>query len=200
MVASLSLAAAMLCGTAAKAQNVPGTAYYGGNPSNIVLTVPVIATVGGRCGFATNGAPSGTYNIPGTIDATTWSNQFPFTLECTGPFRIAVVSTNGGLKTTPTSDPGYTDTAPYNVLVNVARSGGTTQGTCTAADLKATASTTCDLRGTASPTVGMSVPFPSYQLSGSYLQVSAPAYTATNPLLIAGSYTDTLTVTVSPSS
>jgi len=199
VVASVALALAALCSQPASAQNVPNTAYFGGSPSNIVLSVPVIATVGGRCGFATNGAPSGNYAIPGTIDTTTWSNQFPFTLECTGPFRIAVVSTNGGLQGPPTSDPGYTALAPYNVSLNVVRTGGTTTGACTAADLLASAVTACTMRGTASPTVGLPVPNPSYQLAGSYLQVDAPAYAGT-ATLVAGNYADTLTVTVSPAS
>jgi len=48
-------------------------AYAGGSPSNIVLSLPVTASVGGRCGFA-----------PG--------QDFPFTLECAAPFRAAVIS------------------------------------------------------------------------------------------------------------
>lgn len=199
MAAGIALALGAYCATPCLAQNVPGTAYFGGSPSNIVLSVPVIATVGGRCGFATGAAPSGTYAIPGAIDTSSWSHDFPFTLECTGPFRIAVVSTNGGLKTAPASDPGYVDKAPYNVLVNVVRTGGTTSGTCGASDLEASASTTCALRGTASPTVGMSVPFPSYQLSGSYLNVSSGPFTGPG-YLVSGNYSDTLTVTVSPAS
>lgn len=183
----------------ASAQSVPGTAYFGSGTPNIPLTVPVLATVGGRCGFATSGAPSGNYTIPTPIDTTSWSRQFPFTLECSGPFRIAVVSSNGGLKTTPTSDPGYASLAPYDVLVNVVRTGGTTTGTCAAASLTSTATSTCALRGTASATVGLPVPNPSYQLSGSYLQVGAPAYAGPGTL-IAGTYSDTLVVTVSPSS
>lgn len=195
-----ALAAAMMCAEPALAQNVPGTAYFGGSPSNIVLTVPVTASVGGRCGFQTGLAPSGSYTIPAGIDTTAWSQQFPFTLECTGPFRIAVLSTSGGLKTSPAvSSPGYADLAPYTVLMNVVRTGGTTQGTCAAADLQASASTTCALRGTASTSVGMAVSNPSYQLSGSYLQVSAPAFAGPG-VLVAGTYSDTLTVTVSPSS
>lgn len=197
--AGLALVLAACASLPSHAQNVPGTAYYGGTSSNIVLTVPVIATVGGRCGFATNGAPAGSYAIPGTIDTTSWTNQFGFTLECTGPFRIGVISTNGGLRSNPTSDLGYTSLAPYNVSVNVARTGGTTSGGCIASELTVGSSSPCALRGTASPTVGLSVPYPSYQLSGSYLQVDAPAYTGPAQL-IAGNYSDTLTVTISPSS
>jgi hypothetical protein len=193
-MAGAATLALVLAGASAPAfaQSTPGTAYFGTGTPNIPLTVPVLATVGGRCGFATSGAPSGNYAIPTPIDTTAWSRQFPFTLECSGPFRIAVVSNNGGLKTTATTDPGYASLAPYDT-------GGTTTGTCAASSLTSSATTTCALRGTASATVGLPVPNPSYQLSGSYLQVGAPAYAGPGTL-IAGTYSDTLVVTVSPSS
>jgi hypothetical protein len=183
--------------TPAAAQNVPNTAYYGGNPANIVVSVPVIATVGGRCGFATGAAPNGNQNV-GQLDTTAWTYDFPFTLECTGPSRIAVVSSNGGLKTAPTvSAPGYLDTAPYDVAVHIVRTGGTTDGNCEAASLLGSSLAACNLRGTASPTVGMFVNSPSFGLSGSYVRVTKSPYTGT---LVSGSYGDTLTVTVSPAS
>lgn len=195
-----ALCVAALAGAApAFAQNVPGTAYFGGSPSNIVVSVPVIATVGGQCGFASGAAPSGSYNA-GAIDTTAWSNDFTFTLQCTGPSRIAILSTNGGLKRSPTAAlaSGYTDLAPYDVAVHVVRSGGTTDGTCPAASLLSTSIATCALRGTASTTVGMQVATSSTGLSGSYVRVSAPAFSGSN-ILINGTYTDTLVVTVSPS-
>lgn len=181
----------------AQAQSVPGTAYFGGSPSNIVLSVPVRATVGGQCGFANGAAPNASLNV-GAIDTNGWTADVPFTLECTGPSRIAIVSANGGLKTGATvSDPGYLGLAPYDVAVNVARTGGTTTSNCTAADLLTAAATACQLRGTASTTVGLSVPTPSFGLAGSYVRVSAPAYAGPG-VLVTGTYTDTLTVTISP--
>ncbi len=184
----------------ALAQNVPNTAYFGGSPSSITVSVPVIATVGGSCGFAPGAAPSGSYNA-GAIDTTAWSNDFTFTLQCTGPSRLAVVSSNGGLKRTAAlaATPGYTDLAPYNVAVNIVRTGGTTSDNCTASELLTSASGACALRGTASPTVGLYVNTPSFNLGGSYVRVSAPAF-AGPAVLVEGSYTDTLTVTVSPAS
>jgi hypothetical protein len=182
----------------AMAQNVPNTAYFGGSPTNIVVSVPVIATVGGSCGFAPGAAPSGTQDV-GQLDNPTWTYDFPFTLQCTGPSRIAVVSSNGGLKkaSLPT-EPGYIGIAPYDVAVNVVRTGGTTAGNCTAANLEAASLAACGLRGTASPTVGMYVNTPSFGLSGSYVRVTALTYGT--DILVAGSYSDTLTVTVSPAS
>jgi hypothetical protein len=193
-IGAAALAAAMLTAAAPAAAQ---TIYAGGVPASQVLSIPVTATVGGRCGFATGGVPTGNQNV-GQLDTTTWSHDFPFTLECTGPSRIAVVSSNGGLKTAPTvSAPGYLDTAPYDVAVHVVRTGGTTDGNCAAASLLGSSLAACALRGTAAPTVGLFVNTPSFGLSGSYLRVTKSAYTGT---LVSGTYADTLTVTVSPAS
>ena len=198
--ASVAALVLLACAAPAMAQSVPGTAYFGGSPTSITVSVPVIATVGGSCGFATGAAPNGSYNA-GAIDTTAWTNDFSFTLQCTGPSRMAITSLNGGLKrTTPlAATPGYTDIAPYVVAVNVVRTGGTTTGNCAASELLTSASGPCALRGTASPTVGLYVNTPSFNLSGSYVRVSAPAF-AGPAVLVNGTYTDTLTVTVSPAS
>ena len=170
------------------------------SPTNIQLSVPVRASVGGSCNFAAAGAPSGTYNIPGFIDVNSWTNDFTMTLECTGPSRLAIASTNGGLlTTTPASATGYANLAPYTVDVNVVRSGGSTTGTCPAASLKTGSLATCNMRGTAAPTVGLEIPTASFGLSGSYVRVSAPAFPGPD-ILVNGTYNDTLVVTVSPAS
>lgn len=193
-----ALVAAMLAGAApAAAQSVPNTAYFGGSPSNIVVSVPVTATVGGQCGFASGAAPSGSYNA-GPIDTAAWTNDFTFTLQCTGPSRIAVLSTNGGLKNAAAPViSGYTGLAPYDVAVHVVRTSGVTDGTCPASSLLASSVASCALRGTASSTVGMAVATPSFGLSGSYVRVSAPAFPGPD-ILYNGGYADTLVVTVSP--
>lgn len=177
----------------------PGTAYANGyGPSSLQIAVPVIATVGGRCGFATGGAPSGTKDA-GAIDENAWFRDYGFTLECTGPSRLAITSTNGGLKTAGGSVPGYAVMAPYDVAVSITRGGGITSGNCPASELLEGATGNCALRGTASPTVGLFVASPSFALSGSYIRLSAPAYSGPG-VLVAGSYGDTLKVTISPAS
>lgn len=194
LVAIASLCAATPAAAAFTPQ--PNTAYNGYSPDKIVVSIPVIATVGGRCGFAENGAPQGTLEA-GLIDTNDWSHQVDFTLECTGLSRIAVVSSNGGLKTAAPTAPGYRNLAPYNVAVLVARSGGTSSGNCQSSSLAADATDTCALRGTASTAVGLAVTSPSYRLPGSHLTISAPAYAGPD-VLVAGTYSDTLTVTISP--
>lgn len=183
---------AVLCagGSAASAQGLSPTVYVGGN---IALPVPVTASVGGICAFSTGGAPSGTWDA-GAIDTTAWTHDFPFTIECNTASRVAVVSTNGGLKNgTPVSDPGYIALAPYTVALNL--DGDTTSAAASCAVATLLPAGSCSFLGPASSTAGLHLTGPSEDETGSYLRVSAPAYPGPNAL-IAGNYADTLTVTI----
>lgn len=62
-IAALALSVACVPVVPAMAQT---TAYAvgQGSPNQITLSIPVTASVGGRCGFAAGSAPSGTYNQP----------------------------------------------------------------------------------------------------------------------------------------
>ncbi len=179
------------------------TAYFRDNsityiypgPAQAVLTIDVKASVGGTCGFATNGAPNASFTgLP--IEAG-WTRQVAFTAECTAPWRIAVSSLNGALKNTATVPAGYTNKAAYDVALNVVSDSGPVTGTCPVAQLdQAAGSTPCSFEGTASTTNGLQVAR-SFDLPGSYIQMTAPAYTGSD-VLYSGNYSDTLTVTVSP--
>ena len=194
--------------TPAAANTAPITAYFrdpalvGYNypgPDHATIAIDVKASVGGTCGFATNGAPNGSVNA-GAIDTTGWSAQVPFTAECTAPWRIAVSSLNGSLKSAAAAPTGYANTAPYTVALNVASDSGTVVGSCPVAEIdQALGSSLCNFKGTATTTNGLQVPR-SFGLSGSYIQMSAPSYNGNNgtSILVAGAYGDTLTVTVSP--
>jgi hypothetical protein len=190
----------MLCSAPAFAQ----TTYYADGPQAggaAVLNVQVTAQVGGRCGFATGGAPSGTYDQP-DFDVQGLNRDFGFTLNCTGPSRVAVVSTNGGLKTGGTAPSGYTTLAPYSVTLNLVGGTANASDTCAVANLSATAAAPCQMRGPAGTAAGVRLNSNSINLAGSYLRVSAPAYNPANnggAYLVQGTYADTLTVTVSPS-
>jgi hypothetical protein len=177
------------CGTCST-----GTVYATKAPLTGSLTVYVSASVGGRCGFAT--APSGTHDEP-DFDNHTWSHDFNFVLDCTGPSRVAVVSQNGGLLTGGTPASGYATLAPYNVELNLVRnSGAASNATCTAADLQSGGS--CSFVGPASTTQGLHLASASTLQTGSYLRVGAPTYAGSN-ILVNGNYADTLVVTVSAS-
>ncbi len=170
------------------------TAYIGGSR---VLTIPVTASVGGRCTFALNGAPTGSFDA-GEIDRLGWSNQFPFVLDCNGAARVAVTSANGGLRTTtqPT-DAGYLGLAPYQVRLNLAGdASATATAQCDVATLITGTSSPCSFIGPATQSQGLRIAPSSKNVTGSYLEVSAAAYAGPG-ILGQGAYADTLTVTVS---
>lgn len=189
------LLAALLALCAASTAHAQTTAYAvgQGSPNQIQLTIPVTASVRAACGFAT--APSGSHHEP-SFDTHAWSHDFGFVIDCSTASRIAVVSTNGALATTTAAPAaGYTNVAPYNVTLNVVQNSGTATGTCAVANL--TTGGSCSFRGPASSTQGLPVAVTQNQ-TGSYLRVSAPAYTGANTLVASAGYADTLSVTLSP--
>lgn len=207
MVQSGLAALALTLANPAIASTSPITAYFRDTllsgyiypgPANAVMQIPVTASVGGTCGFASGQAPNATL-FHANIDTTAWSDQVPFTAECTAPWRIAVTSQNGALKAAGAAAAGYLNKAPYTVALNVASDSGTVSATCPVAEIdQALGSSSCTFKGTASPSTGLVIPR-SFGLTGSYIQVSAPAF-AGPALLIAGTYNDTLVVTISPAS
>lgn len=199
-VSALFMAAiAGVCMTAGVA-SAATTAYAvgDGTPNSLTLSVPVTATVGAVCGFATGAAPSGSYNASDIPSG--FSNDFAFSLNCATPLRVAVVSSHGGLLAPGVSAPtGYTALAPYNVgLTLVGDSGVTTvTGSCAASTL--TSGGSCSFVGPSSSSQGLKLNGAAHGVAGSKLTVSAPAYAGSNILVSASSYIDTLTVTLSAS-
>ncbi len=173
-----------------------GYVYPG--PANAVITVPVTASVGGQCGFQT--APDANRNV-GQIDTTAWSEIVNFVPACTAPWRIAVKSQNGGLKTGAVVPVGYQNKAPYTVSLNVNSDSGPVTANCPVAQIdQAAGATACTFEGTASSSNGLLIPR-SFGLAASTIQMNAGAYNATNTdILVSGTYTDTLVVTISPAS
>lgn len=178
------------------------TVYAAGQPGVVggfaTLPVHVTASVGGHCGFATGSAPSGTYSQP-DFDVAGLNHDFSFVLDCTGPSRVAVVSANGGLLTGGSVPTGYTTLAPYTVTLNLVGSTATATGSCDVATLTASAGTPCTFRGPVSASQGLLLNSTSVSQPGTYLRVSAPAYSGSSAL-VGGTYSDTLTVTVSAAS
>ena len=183
-----------LLGTgAAQAQSVQ-TAYAGGSP--VVITIPVTASVGGRCGFVGGALPSGSFNKD-NFDQTGFSAQFDFSLNCTGPSRVAISSSNGGLLTSAAAPAGYRNKADYQVsLLLLANNGTRAEANCAASTLASGG--TCGFAGKASTTQGLQLASTAVNQPGSYVRISAPAQGAASSVLIVGSYSDTLTITVSP--
>jgi hypothetical protein len=182
--------AALLGATPARAQT---TAYAGGNP--IVLSIPVTASVGGRCGFADGAAPSGSYRQE-NFDKQGLASTFAFALNCTGPSRVAVVSSNGGLVAPNAAPSGYTNRAGYDVTLNLVASDGKTSAAATCAAATLTASGACAFRGPASTSQGLRLAASSVNQAGSFVRVSAPPVSG-GATLVEGVYTDTLSITLS---
>jgi hypothetical protein len=168
------------------------------SPSSVTLGIPVTASVSASCAF-TSAAPNGTYAVPNLM--ATWTNDFPFVVACTGPFRVGVVSANGALLAPGAGETGYTTSAPYNVALDL--KGDTLDSgfqTCAAAGLTAAAASPCaTFRGPASTTAGLKLAGASTTGAQSTVRVSAPAYAGSAILVASTGYTDTLTVTLSPS-
>lgn len=173
------------------------TAYAAGQGgiNNIEVGVPVRASVLGRCGFASGGAPSGRVD-QADFDQTGLSQDFAIQLNCTGASRIAVTSLNGGMASQPSSGDAP-QKAPYRVaLFLVADNGTNATASCDAAALVAGGN--CAFSGAASQSDGLKLAGASTKANGSYLRVSAPRY-AGSAELAAGRYSDTLSITISVS-
>ena len=187
---------ATLSGFAASAA-AQTTAYAPGQgavgPVDVRLSIPVTASVGGRCGFATGLEPSGNFNQP-DFDVIGLDFTVPFSLECTGPSRVAVVSLNGGLKTAGTAQPGYAIIAPYDVSLGLVGAAQTANATCAAGTL--VPGSTCEFLGPASTTRGLRLAASSLGQIGSALRITAAPYTNSEQL-VHGTYSDTLIVTIS---
>lgn len=183
-----------LAGLAAMPAYAQATAYAAGQGAlnRIELGIDVRASVRDRCGFADSGAPSGSLDQP-NFDQTGLNKQFSIRLNCTGASRVAVTSRNGGLATA-TAVTDYASKAAYNIELRLAGDNGTTSAaTCSSTSLQAG---TCAFAGTASGSVGMRLSAASTKDNGSFLRITAPPYAGAQPLL-AGDYSDTLTITVS---
>ena len=199
----------------AQAQSA-GTVYAAGyaapynTPNNVVLSpIQVSASVGGRCGFATGNAPNGSVNTV-ALDTIGFDATIPFKVDCTGAFRVGVVSLYGGLLTGGAVSAGYGIKAPYDVQLNLRNDAGNVTATsvCQAAQLNAAYTAPCtaqyltgggvtNFAGTASTSLGLRVNgAATLPTTIQTIRVIANAYTGSD-ILTAGNYTDTLTVTVS---
>lgn len=195
MVKALFLALAALLGAMAVPASAQATAYAAGQGAlnRVEVGIDVRASVRDRCGFATDGTPAGSTN-QADFDRLGIRKDFAIRLNCTGASRIAVSSLNGGLAPAEAVS-GYATSAPYSVeLKMIADNGSAATATCDAAKLKLTSD--CVFAGAAGTAKGLLLSAASTKANGSYLRVSAAPYSGSQPLL-AGSYSDTLVITVS---
>jgi hypothetical protein len=188
-------------GTCLLLQIAPAGAQVGavadGHPARTELSLPVTASVGGRCGFA-GAAPSGIYTAQ-DLNAG-FTHEFTFALRCNSPSRTAVVSANGGLLAPGGPVPaGYARFAGYSVTLGLVGNAGATpvSATCDAQALTPGASQPCVFRGPAAANQGLRLDAAASAAPGSFLRVSAAPYTGPSLLLASEAYADVLTVTLS---
>lgn len=173
------------------------TAYAAGQGAvnSIEVGVQVRASVLGRCGFSSGGAPSGRIDQP-DFDQSGLSQDFAISLNCTSASRVAVASLNGGMAQ-QVGDGAAPEKAPYRVsLMLVGDNGASSAASCDASALVSGGS--CDFAGAANQSVGLKLASASTKGNGSYLRVIAPRYSGAVDLP-AGRYSDTLTITISVS-
>jgi hypothetical protein len=187
---------ATLCGALILAGQVSAApdayATGDGSPNFQTVTIQVTATVTGSCGFAP--VPLTPIAVP-NVDLAFNNVDSTFGLNCNGASNVAVVSQNGGMLNSGTAPSGYANLAPYDVALHLAGDGGlAADGSCAVATLTASAGSPCSFRGPATTSQGLKLNGPATNRTGSYLRISAPVHPVT---LIAGAYTDVLTVTVS---
>jgi|SRR5579872_502841 len=206
MRATALITAVGLCGVLAAAPtafaNTITTAYAKDNgggptsPNNIPLFIEVTAKISSACGTTT--LPNATVNV-GELNAVLPNTQVALDINCTGAFRMALVSSNGGLKSGVAAPAGYTNLRDYNVSLHIVDNtlAGNDSSTCLASQLTTGSSACPNLIGPATSSApGFRVPNASNNQSGSYLLISNANLSGPNILVSDTGYTDTLTITL----
>jgi hypothetical protein len=180
----------------ARAQS-SGQAIEGGAPRDVSLRVTVRASVAASCAFTTGNVPSGTYSV-GNVEGA-FSIDVGFSLRCNSPSRVGIVSDNGGLQApgVPIVPPGYARLAPYQITLRLAGEQSMVQASCQSPTVTSGAPG-CIFRGPATAANGLRLPEASWDAPGSFIRISSQGYTGSGILVASNSYSDRLTVTISP--
>ena len=178
----LACAAWLLAAGAAAAAS---TTTLVGDPQT--LTVDVTGEVAGRCGFST---PPADQPVLGDL-ATAGSLTLNFAVDCNTPFRVRAVSANGGLKTSSATGDGFTNLLDYSLRLQLGTDAGGLDATCNA-DALVSAAGGCPYYGAAAGE-GLS--------SGQGVSLNSSGalkfdWTTAPRRLVAGTYSDTVTIVV----
>jgi hypothetical protein len=167
----------------------------------------VQARVSARCGFAANAAPV-TALVLGALDQG-FDRTIEFSLDCNVASRVAVDSAYGALRlmgAAPGTPVGMASEAAYDVYLLLAGDDGSVaSSTCRSADLgpgggrcsplNPEGKLTANLSGDDAAAGGLRLGVPSTTGRRSLIRLVAP-HPIPGVLLLAGTYADTLTVTV----
>ena len=151
------------------------------------LTIPATGLINSTCSIAVaNDFPSANLAANGSIGATS-------TLNCNTRFKVNATSAKGAIRTAKVAPTGFTNALAYSLSVNVPLDqGGSVSATCPAAQLVA-GQAGCAL--SPANATGLS------SGAGTSINKTAAltaAWTLPAAKLIAGSYSDTITISVAP--
>lgn len=151
------------------------------------VSITATATIAAACSL-TAGTGFGAANLGSSSSVTATA-----TVNCNTRYRLKAQSANGGFKSaTAAPAPSFTNQLAYtlNISVPLDNGGGTVAGSCASANLVA-GSASCQM----SPAnTGLSSG--SGTSTGQTASLSVSWTAPTSPRLIAGSYTDTITITI----
>lgn len=153
-----------------------------------VLTVNATGTIAGTCQLTLASDFSTTADL-----SVSGSSAASATVDCTTPFKINATSSNGALNNSVSAVSGFTNTLGYDLTISVPlNSGGPAAATC-ASTLLVTGQSSCALSpgnttGLYSGATGSA--------TNKTATLTAAWITPASPKLVAGAYSDTLTVSI----
>lgn len=180
-VAGRALAAALLTA------GLAATPAYAGNFPDLVpaLTYPVSGTVSPKCQLAVTNNSVSIDTLANPADDTTMATNFslPFEVACNTPVRVAMQSRNGGLQSSGqgTSDPAFSNLITYQARVDLPGQQGVLS--CTSERM---ADGRKECQREAEGVVGSGAGAIRVQIA------------AGQGLLLAGRYSDVVTITIAP--
>lgn len=151
------------------------------------VTIPATGSINASCSITVaSGFPAANLTVSGSVGASS-------TLNCNTRFKVNATSTNGAIRTPKSPPTGFTNALAYSFSLNVPLDqGGSVSATCPAAQL-VVGQAGCAL--SPANTTGLS--------SGAGTSVNktaalTAAWTLPTAKLIAGSYSDTIIISVAP--
>ena len=166
---------------------VCGSAFLPASASADSLTVNATGTIAGSCGISVVSDFPANANL-----AVSGSASASASVSCATPFKLNATSANGNLKNLVAAVSSFTNTLAYVLTVSVALdSGGPVSANCNSATLVAGQSG-CAL----SPANSTGLSSGSAIATNKTATLTAAWTTPASPQLVAGSYADTLTISI----
>ena len=154
------------------------------------VSVQAKGKIVGSCSLAA------TSNFPTASFAANGSGNATAAINCNQPFRIRATSANGAIKSAAVIAPNFTNALPYSLKADVPLDGGAVvSATCASASL-VTGQSSCALSPASSGGLSSAAGIATNKTATLTLAWTIPVLPTR---LIAGSYTDTITLSIAPS-